>query len=219
MERLEVLRNKLGELLSPAVVTIIAAVGLLALLGTQLAPLTIGTPDPHSVVPNTRVAATDPDLQISKGVLYHHEKPFSGWLIERYDNQMVKRITMYFKGQKHGLDNGWYPSGKQQFERNYVMGKKQGLHKGWFEDGSEKFSYEFTDDRHNSSATESYANGPVARDSNDTAGAETSRQHMRTANRKVKSNYVIRSGRRYGYIGMKPCSGQAPINTSESGNG
>ena len=117
-------------------------------------------------IPDVEVVSTDTDLHRAGGILYYGEEPFSGRLIERYDDGATKRVTPYYEGKAHGLAKGWYPGGMSMYERLYEAGEKEGLHTGWWEDGRLKFIYHFKNDLHEGNTQTWFRDGALYRDFN-----------------------------------------------------
>jgi antitoxin component YwqK of YwqJK toxin-antitoxin module len=163
-------------------------------------------PDPVAYLPGQEVAATDALLRRAGGVLYHGEAPFSGLLVERYDDGARKRVTPYYQGRIHGLVRGWYPDGSPMEERLYRLGEKEGTHRGWWENGQRRFAYHFRNGRHEGRAREWFPNGISYRDFNYEDGKEAGPQRMWYEDGTLRANYVVKDGRRYGLIGAKPCT-------------
>ena len=155
---------------------------------------------------SAEILSNDPALHRTGGLLYHGEVPFSGRLVEQYDDGAIKRLTPYNAGKAHGLAQAWYPDGGVMDERLYEAGRKAGVHTGWWENGHLKFIYHFNNDLHEGNAKSWYPDGTLYRDFNYENGKEAGTQRMWNEDGTVKANYVIKDGRRFGLIGSKPCS-------------
>ena len=158
------------------------------------------------VAPDTVVVSTDALLNRVRGILYYDEAPFSGYLVERYEEGTTKDRTPYYEGQAHGTARGWYPDGSLEYVRRYRAGKKEGIHTGWWENGQVQFLYRFKDDLHEGRAQSWFPDGSRYRDFNYVNGKEEGPQRMWNEDGTLRANYVIKNGRRYGLLGSKPCS-------------
>ena len=145
------------------------------------------------------------ELSERNGVLYFHDAPLNGNLVERYEDGSLKSVTPYRNGKEEGKAEGWYPDGSKMEERFYKEGKKVGTHRGWWEDGTPQFEYHFADGLHEGSLQEWYADGTLFRSFNYVEGEEEGEQKMWNNDGTLKANYVVLDGRRYGSLGVKPC--------------
>lgn len=166
-------------------------------------------------VPKVPVAATVPDLRMesgdsslhrARGILYCDALPFSGYLVERYPGSVVRSVTPYVQGREEGTARGWYPDGTPMYEREFVGGKREGTHRGWWSDGRLRFEYNFRNDLHQGTAREWYESGARFSEFNYDCGQEQGAQRTWDEDGRVRANYVVKDGRRYGLIGSKPCS-------------
>ena len=178
---------------------------LLWLVGSGVAVLRPPAPQVPVGIPDVEILSDDDALHRAGGLLYRNEAPFSGRLVERYDEGSTKSITPYSEGKAHGLAKGWYPGGALRVERLYQAGNKEGAHTGWWEDGSLKFVYHFKNDVHEGAARTWFADGSLYRDFNYENGKEAGLQRMWNEDGTIKANYVVKDGRRFGLIGSKPC--------------
>ncbi len=179
---------------------------LLWLAGVGQAAMRQPTEEAPTAIPDVTVVSTDADLHRAGGILYYGGQPFSGRLVERYDDGATKSVMPYDEGKAHGLAQGWYPGGVSMYERLYEAGEKEGMHTGWWEDGRLKFVYHFKNDLHEGNAQTWFRDGALYRDFNYQNGKEAGQQRMWNEDRTIKANYVIKDGRRYGLLGSKPCS-------------
>lgn len=75
----------------------------------------------------------------------------------------------------------------------------------WWENGNKKISYLFDNDEYNGICREWNAEGKLIREMSYKKGYEDGPQKMFYDNGKIRSNYVIIKGRRYGLLGTKNC--------------
>lgn len=177
----------------------------LLLFWAAVMPLTFYSSTRSKTINNTWVATTDTGLVYSNGLLYHHKKPYNGWLFENFENGNRAKQIPYYNGKMEGTMKSWYPNKMPEQERFFVAGEKQGVHRGWWPNGSPKFEYNFVDDEHNGVAKEWFDNKHLYRAFHYVMGHETGRQQMWWYDGSVRANYVIKDGRQYGLIGRKLC--------------
>lgn len=117
----------------------------------------------------------------------------------------------YRNGREDGWSRSYYPNRQVKERRFFKNGWKEGEHKGWYPNGRRAYCYHFEADVYNGTVKEWSPTGVLFRDMNYSKGMELGAQVIRYADGKIKSNYVIKNGVRYGLLGTKNC-----INVSDS---
>ena len=69
------------------------------------------------------------------GLIYHDDKPYSGWGKEMYDSDQAARLAEIKDGKPDGLMIEWHENGQKSVEGNFKDGKPDGLVKVWHENG------------------------------------------------------------------------------------
>lgn len=152
------------------------------------------------------VDKTATELELINGVLHYKGNPFEGLLVIKHTDASYKLKLEYVSGRKDGYEKQWYMNGQLSQSRLYSQGIKIGEHEGWWEDGTEKFEYHFNEKgEYDGSRKEWYANGQLVRDFNYSKGKEIGSQRMWADNGKIRANYVVKNGERFGLIGLKKC--------------
>jgi antitoxin component YwqK of YwqJK toxin-antitoxin module len=142
----------------------------------------------------------------SGGVVYVNDSIFTGTLFSLDpDSKDTLELASLLNGHGHGIWKQFYSNKKLKEIRFFENGKKQGEYKGWWEDGSKKFVFQFADDEYNGTCYEWASNGQLIHEANYIAGHEAGEQRAWYTNGKVRSNYTIVDGRRYGLLGTKNC--------------
>ncbi|WP_424003598.1 toxin-antitoxin system YwqK family antitoxin [Maribacter sp. IgM3_T14_3] len=146
------------------------------------------------------------EIELVNGVLFYQNTPFNGLLVSKYDDSTFKTKLEYVDGRKDGYEKQWYPNGQLSQTRWYTEGLKTGNHIGWWEDGLQKFSYQFNEKgEYEGNRKEWYRNGKLILDFNYYKGKEIGSQRMWTDSGKIRANYVVKNGERFGLIGLKKC--------------
>ncbi len=146
------------------------------------------------------------ELQLTNGVLYYKDAPFTGNIVSYYDASKLKSETQYESGKKHGFEKQWLENGSLMMERYYIKGKKAGIHKAWWGNGNLKFEYSFNNEgEYDGVVKEWYKSGQVLRDFNYEEGKEVGSQKMWKLDGSIKANYHVINGERFGLIGLKKC--------------
>lgn len=152
------------------------------------------------------VTSANPNLQLDNGIMLYNQKPYSGNIKDYYNNGNLKSDIEYVNGRKHGIEKQWFLNSKLAIERHYTKGIKTGIHKGWWENGTQKFEYYFnTKGMYNGIHKEWYTSGQIYRDFNYINGQEVGKQRLYKNNGKIKANYEVVNGERFGLIGLKKC--------------
>lgn len=146
------------------------------------------------------------------GIIHWKNKPFTGRVYSLYPSTTD---TAFIQEFVNGLENGewkkWYPSHQIKEARFFVNGKKEGVYSIYWENGNKQLEYHFVNDEYEGVCREWNETGSLTREMNYIKGHEEGSQKWWYDNRKIKANYVIINGRRYGLLGTKNC-----INVSDS---
>lgn len=142
----------------------------------------------------------------SGGICYVNDSVFTGVLFS-LDPQRNDTLTLssFLNGREHGTWRQLHRNGSLKEIRYFENGKKQGDYSGWWENGVKKFFYHFSDDEYDGRCFEWSENGQLYHEANYNQGHEEGAQRAWYANGKIKSNYTIINGRRYGLLGTKNC--------------
>jgi len=118
--------------------------------------------------------------------------------------------TAEIRSYRDGLENGawkqFYPSNKLKELRYFENGRKVGIYLGWWENGNRKLVYHFKDDEYEGDCSEWNEDGLLVKVMHYKRGHEEGRQQLWYDNGKVRANYMIINGRRYGLLGTKNCT-------------
>ena len=153
------------------------------------------------------VLVNDSNLKLENGVLFYNNSKFSGSIEWYHDNsEKLKSSANYKLGSKHGIETFWYKNDSVAAKRFYTKGLKTGTHEASWPNGNRKFVYHFNEKgEYHGNIKEWYKTGNVFRDFNYVNGKEVGSQRLWYQNRKIKANYVVVNGERFGLIGLKKC--------------
>lgn len=141
-------------------------------------------------------------------VLLYQQKAFSGTLVKYYSNKKLASKQNFTEGKLEGLTEKWFENGQIQERRFYSQNHKTGKHKAWWENGQKRFEYEFENDAPIKNHKEWYPNGQLFSVNNyDENGQPAGVQQMWFDDGKIKANYEVKNGRRFGLLGAKGCMG------------
>ncbi len=148
----------------------------------------------------------------TEGFLFHQDtlwlnnEPYNGYVFELVPNTID---TLFFAGYKKGLLEGefkkWFPNKQLWEKRWYVAGKKNGLQQSYWENGIKRFEFIAKDDAYEGEMKEWAQDGLLVHLANYVNGQEDGTQQSWYSNGKIKSNYFIIKGKRYGLLGTKNC--------------
>ncbi|WP_025740476.1 toxin-antitoxin system YwqK family antitoxin [Aquimarina pacifica] len=157
-------------------------------------------------VQKQRIDFSNPDLKLENGVLMYKTKPFEGNIIRKFDTGALRSDIEYTQGRKNGYEKQWYTDGSLAIERFYTKGIKTGIHKGWWKNSNPKFVYPFNSEgAYDGKLSEWYSNGQPYRVFNYSNGNEAGPQKLWKKDGRIKANYEVRNGERFGLIGLKKC--------------
>lgn len=175
-----------------------------------------GCQDPASKVPaNISFEVLNKNEQeavIVNGLLVINTKPFSGTLYTLYPGTTdTAELVSYLNGKENGEWKKFYPSKKIKERRYFSNGQKTGEYIAWWENGNKQLQYFFEADEYEGTCKEWSETGFLNKVMNYRKGHEEGHQQWWYDNGKIRANYIIKDGCRFGLLGTKNC-----INVSDS---
>ncbi len=158
-----------------------------------------------SKVTNTYVDADDSAFSKKQDTLYYEGKYFSGHLFHLYPGKDTAFNISFLNGVQEGFTRKWYANKQLAEERLYIKGQKEGVHKAWWEDGKPKFIFDITADVYSGELKEWYSSGQLGKWFHYKNGQEEGSQKLWWADGRLRANYVVKHGKKYGSIGIKLC--------------
>jgi antitoxin component YwqK of YwqJK toxin-antitoxin module len=159
-----------------------------------------------------RLNAADIGLTSTNGIAYYKNQLLSGTLYSLYPATTdTATKTAYLNGKEHGTWFKYYPSGKLQEQREFENGKKTGIYMSWWPSGNKQTYCLLKNDEYEGVSREWTDSGMLVKEMNYHKGQEEGWQRWWHDNGKIRSNYIIKQGRRHGLLGTKHC-----INVSDS---
>jgi hypothetical protein len=155
--------------------------------------------------------ATDSAFFNRQDTLFFSGQKFSGFTYMLYPNGDTSFLIAYVNGLQEGLCKKWYPGKKPAEVRLYNKGKKDGIQQAWWYNGNPKFMFVASEDEYEGESKEWNTNGALIKLFHYTKGQEEGSQQLFYDNGKIRANYIIIAGRRYGLLGTKNC-----VNVSDS---
>ncbi|MBD1397683.1 hypothetical protein H9Q13_10950 [Pontibacter sp. JH31] len=149
-------------------------------------------------IPADTVAAVAPELALKNGVYFYHDKPFSGFIVEKYESGVLKSVGSYYQGMQHGLTKTYYPNGNQKDIRSYRENVGYGRHYGYWENGNMRFDFTYYHDKREGLQKQWYESGSPYAFLNFKNDQEHGMQQAWRENGKPYINYEARDGFRYG---------------------
>jgi len=157
-------------------------------------------------IPSIYIQNTNEGFLLHQDTLWLNNEPFSGFV---YELSPSKTDTIFFAGYKKGLLEGvvkkWFPNKQLWEKRLYEAGRKNGLQESYWENGIKRFEFIAKDDAYEGEMKEWAQDGLLVHLSNYVNGQEDGTQKSWYSNGKIKSNYFIIKGKRYGLLGTKNC--------------
>ncbi|MFN8357060.1 MAG: hypothetical protein U0Y10_21580 [Spirosomataceae bacterium] len=182
----------------------------------MLVPMVLGgiiwAAQSHKSVPTLEIEANSTHLTFDQGLLYYQGQRYSGYVVEHDQQGHLVARAGYLNGNAEGESLRWYANGRIAEHRLYRENRKTGTHEGWWENGQQRFVYEFDADKPVGTHREWYANGQLFTLMEYNAdGQPEGRQQLWFDNGKIKANYVVKAGRRFGLLGSKGCMGKNEV--------
>jgi antitoxin component YwqK of YwqJK toxin-antitoxin module len=146
------------------------------------------------------------------GVTQLNGQPYSGAVFTLYPNgKDTADLRNYLQGMEDGVWKKYYENGKLKESRKFIKGNKEGEYLAWWPNGNMQLMYHFDGDEYEGACREWNESGLLVKEMNYKKGHEEGLQQWRYDNGKIKANYIIQDGRRFGLLGTKNC-----VNVSDS---
>jgi antitoxin component YwqK of YwqJK toxin-antitoxin module len=162
--------------------------------------------------PPVLLNSSEQQAMLQNGLLIIDHQPFSGTLFTLFPGTSdTAEICRYLEGKEHGEWKKNYPSNKIREKRYYNQGQKTGEYIVWWENGRKQLQYFFEADEYEGACKEWSETGFLNKLMHYKRGHEEGHQQWWYDNGKIKANYIIKDGRRFGLLGTKNC-----LNVSDS---
>ncbi|HEX7365477.1 MAG TPA: hypothetical protein VF273_00190 [Pelobium sp.] len=169
-------------------------------------------PSPKNISKSKAVKIEETKLENINGLIFFESKPYSGKVFTLYPNSTdTAEIKSYLNGKEDGTWTKYFVNGKLKEQRFFKNGLKEGEYLAWWPNGKKQLQFHFVNDEYEGTCSQWNQYGRLIQKMNYRKGYEEGRQQMFYDNGKVRSNYVIKNGRRFGLLGTKNC-----INASDS---
>ena len=153
-----------------------------------------------------KIISADTGLQSINGTAYYDNSLFNGTVFTLFENTSdTAAIFSFKKGKEHGVWKKFYASGQSEERREFDNGRKTGELVTWWENGNKKLQCFFVDDEFEGIYREWNKDGLLIKEMKYKKGHEEGPQKYYYDNGKLRSNYVIIGGRRFGLLGTKNC--------------
>ena len=151
-------------------------------------------------------------VQNVAGVLMENEQPFTGIIYSLAPNEKdTTTVVSFVNGLEDGEWRKYFSNRKPMEKRFFEKGKKVGVYTAWWPNGKLRLLYHFSNGEYEGSCRDWNEEGVLVAEMNYKAGHEEGPQKQFYNNGRVRANYVIKDGRRFGLLGTKNC-----VNVSDS---
>lgn len=152
------------------------------------------------------------ELKSKGGLFYLNGKRFSGTAFQYFPNSLDTAFIQHFlRGREEGEWRQYYPDGQLKERRYFTQGEKIGDHIGYWVNGRKSFHYQLENDLYEGNNRAWNKAGLLIMNKHYQNGQEEGTQQVWYDEGKIKSNYIMRQGRRFGLLGTKNC-----INVADS---
>jgi antitoxin component YwqK of YwqJK toxin-antitoxin module len=152
------------------------------------------------------VNRASPGLSLSNGLLLNSSVPFTGRIFTLApDNGDTLEVAGFLHGREHGVWRRYYPGHQLMECRYFSNGIKTDTLLAWWPNGKLKYRYFFRNGEYEGDAQEWTASGFLWKHFHYRNGYEEGSQRLWWDDGRVRANYVVKQGRRYGLIGQKQC--------------
>jgi antitoxin component YwqK of YwqJK toxin-antitoxin module len=139
-------------------------------------------------------------------VVMYHGEPFNGVLFDLFPGTSDTAFIGHYKhGLHHGLLRKWYADKQLKEERYFREGKKYGRQISYWENGNMRFEFTARQDAYEGELKEWNREGTLIHLATFHNGQEEGPQKLWYDDGKIRANYVMIRGKRYGLLGTKNC--------------
>jgi antitoxin component YwqK of YwqJK toxin-antitoxin module len=149
-------------------------------------------------IPNDTIFQNKSTLKLRNGIYYLNSKPYSGFIKNLYQNNILKSIGSYFQGKQHGIIKTFFSNGNLESLRNYRNGIGYGQHLGYWKNGKKKFDFIYFNDKREGIQKQWYESGNKYYELTFNDDRENGMQKAWRENGKIYINYEVKNGVRYG---------------------
>jgi antitoxin component YwqK of YwqJK toxin-antitoxin module len=137
--------------------------------------------------------------------LFYNGAKFTGLAFQLTATGDSLLSSPYENGLREGFTKKWYGNGEVVELRNYHLGQKHGPQNGWWPSGQKKYEFTASADHYEGSYKEWNQQGLLIKHFHYADGQESGAQQLWYDDGTTRANYVIKDGRRYGLLGTKNC--------------
>ena len=104
------------------------------------------------------------ELTLRNGHLYLGQGPlpFTGFLVEFYQTNLLQSRSLISNGLLNGLSEGWHTNGQLQIQESFKDGVSHGLRTKWYPDGTRMTEGLIVEGKHNGLFRRWHENGSLA---------------------------------------------------------
>nr|MBC7614229.1 toxin-antitoxin system YwqK family antitoxin [Pseudopedobacter sp.] len=159
-----------------------------------------------------KLNAEDKFLTAVNDLIVYQEKPFTGMIYQLYPNSKdTLFVNNYTEGKTNGVSKKFYSQHQIKEIRYYKNGLKEGEYLALWPDGKKQSAYFFKDGEYEGVFRAWNDDGQLIQEMHYEKGYEVGSQKMFYDDGKIRCNYQMINGRRYGLLGTKNC-----VNVSDS---
>jgi antitoxin component YwqK of YwqJK toxin-antitoxin module len=137
-------------------------------------------------------------LDQSKGLVYHLDKPFTGYSISTYPNDVKSEEIAYANGKLHGSYKKWFEEGLLSYECTYNQGLQVDQGHSWWRNGNMRSEANYKNGKVHGVQTQWYKSGSIFKKMTFNMGREDGMQQSWRENGKIYNNYEAKNGRIFG---------------------
>ncbi len=160
----------------------------------------------NQMAPKRYFLKSSENVSVNGDTVYLNRKKYSGFIYQLYPKT---NDTISLEGFKNGLLTGicrkWYPNTQLMEERVYSDGKKNGRQIAYWENGNKKFEFFAKNDAYEGELKEWAFDGKLIHLAHYLNGQEEGAQKLWYDSGKIRANYIVIKGKRYGLLGTKNC--------------
>jgi antitoxin component YwqK of YwqJK toxin-antitoxin module len=145
-------------------------------------------------------------LEVANGLMMQHGAPFTGIVYSLQENEKdTAEVVSFWQGREDGNWKKFYSGGRLASTRFFKRGQKTGDYRAWWPNGRPQLLYHFENGEYNGVCREWNEKGQLVKEMQYKNGYEDGPQKQFYDDGKIRSNYIMVDGKRYGLLGTKNC--------------
>ena len=146
------------------------------------------------------------EIVTKNGITKISNTQLNGIVYSLFPNRDTQFVRRYKNGKEEGIWKAYYDNGNLREVKEYSNGLQVGERRAYWRGGELKLEYHYKNGVYEGTNRIWNPDSTLIQEMNYHNGQELGSQKVWYNNGQIKSNYIIKDGRRYGLLGTKNCT-------------